>query len=104
MFAPLARLDFCEIKCIARQGPTFISVKRVSSRWLSYCKIIYVREVNARIYDTRRVLKCAVLDIATFGTIRCPHLQINHAVLAVGYDTTEDGIDYWIIKNSWGPE
>ncbi|KAG6544130.1 hypothetical protein Mapa_014442 [Marchantia paleacea] len=28
---------------------------------------------------------------------------VNHAVLAVGYDTTGD-IPYWIIKNSWGAE
>ncbi|KAL2622996.1 hypothetical protein R1flu_003201 [Riccia fluitans] len=28
---------------------------------------------------------------------------VNHAVLAVGYDTTGD-IPYWIIKNSWGAD
>ncbi|KAK9938885.1 hypothetical protein M0R45_015599 [Rubus argutus] len=28
--------------------------------------------------------------------------HLTHAVTAIGYGTTEDGIDYWLLKNSWG--
>lgn len=35
---------------------------------------------------------------------RCDHKFIDHAMVVVGYGTSPDGGDYWLVKNSWGQE
>jgi len=39
----------------------------------------------------------------TGGIYSCKEFNaVDHAILVVGYGTTEDGQDYWLVRNSWG--
>lgn len=69
-------------------------------------------ELQAAVYEHGPVSVCfEVVDgfsayktgVYTSKTCKNSTQDVNHAVLAVGYGS-EDGMDYWLVKNSWGPD
>ena len=45
-----------------------------------------------------------LLLTGVFKDSECSPDNLNHGILLVGYGTTEEGEDYWLVKNSWGQE
>jgi C1A family cysteine protease len=38
-----------------------------------------------------------------YSAEQCSPYNLNHAVVIVGYGVTNNGVEYWIVKNQWGP-
>nr|XP_023022584.1 zingipain-2-like [Leptinotarsa decemlineata] len=56
--------------------------------------------VTIRVTEEFQLYKRGILNVPSCGHFL---LFLNHAVLATGYGS-QDGVDYWIVKNSWGTE
>lgn len=45
-------------------------------------------------------------DSGVYNDVKCKNgeYDLDHAVLMVGYGTSDDGTPYYLVKNSWGPD
>ncbi|ELT89004.1 hypothetical protein CAPTEDRAFT_95613, partial [Capitella teleta] len=63
-------------EAVALVGPVSVAIDASHSSFMSYKGGVYVEK-------------------------ECSPYQLDHGVLVVGYGT-EQGLDYWLVKNSWG--
>ena len=86
--------------------------KKLGSSWSTW-SAVDEDEVKEFLYETGPLaiaLNADYLSSYTGGIVdytssQCPSSGINHAVTLVGYGTdSTSGMDYWIIKNSWGKD
>ncbi|XP_045184724.2 procathepsin L-like [Mercenaria mercenaria] len=48
-----------------------------------------------------RGLLFRLYSYGVYDNFMCSSKKLNHGMLIVGYGTTGDGIEYWLLKNSW---
>ncbi|XP_061361542.1 pro-cathepsin H-like isoform X1 [Gastrolobium bilobum] len=62
--------------------------------------VAFVRPVSVA-FEVVKEFRLYKKGVYTSNTCGSTPMDVNHAVLAVGYGI-EDGVPYWLIKNSWG--
>lgn len=80
---------------LGEASPIYGPADEEEMKVLLYQKGPYSVGINC---DQLYMYSSGILDVSS---TKCPPTGINHHVLLVGYGTT-NGIDYWILKNSWG--
>ncbi|KAK7084158.1 Cathepsin L [Halocaridina rubra] len=85
-------------KDIGAEDTGFVDVREGSERALQKA-IATVGPVSVAIDASHESFQ--FYQHGVYSDSECSPDNLDHGVLAVGYGTTRDGEDYWLVKNSW---